>query len=136
MSELTDLERAVLCKLLDGEDENLAALRRQLEIATVESRDMTGVGFYTKLVVRNGSHRLSDRRSAIFGDVIAEIRGLRNGAGFLLFVTEGLLDILEGYSTDEPWPKEITSFKLRYERPGERDLDGLRSLPREPRQEA
>jgi hypothetical protein len=57
-----------------------------------------------------------------FGDVIAEVNGLRNGAGFLLYVTDGVLDVLEGYSYGEQWPSTINNFKLGYTKGKERDF--------------
>jgi hypothetical protein len=125
MSQLEPLERGVIEKLLEGDDETLAKLRRQFEKAVVVKREMSGVGFYTTLAVKEGVYRIDDR-SFIFGDVIAEIPGLENGAGFLLYVRDGLLDCLEGYTYgDERWPQQLTGFMLRYEKAGQRDLTGL-----------
>jgi hypothetical protein len=125
MKKLTSLEWAVIQKLLDGENASLAKLRQQADTAQVLSREMTGVGFYTTLAVTPGLHRL-DNRSFTFGDVIAEIPGVRNGAGFLLYVQNGLLHMVEGYTYgDESWPDRITTFQLRYQKPGERDLGAL-----------
>jgi hypothetical protein len=36
-------------------------------------------------------------RRARFGDVLAEIEGLKPGAGFALFIDDGLITMLEGY---------------------------------------
>jgi hypothetical protein len=127
MTELTDLERAVLEKLLAGDDERLAELREQLETTLVSKREMTGVGFFTTLSVLSSTHRLNNR-SLELGGVIGEIPTLTYGAGFLLFVRDGFLDVLEGFVYgDEPWPKTISRFELRYTRPGPRDLDALLS---------
>ncbi|SRR6266511_2358771 len=125
MTELTDLERAVLEKLLAGDDQRLAELREQLETTLVSKREMTGVGFFTTLSVLNSTHRLDDR-SFELGDVSADITGLTHGAGFVLFIRNGLLDTLEGYTYgDDRWPEKISSFRLRYDAP--RDLEALLS---------
>ena len=125
MTELTDLEYAVLEKLLAGDDERLMRLRRQLETAIASKREMTGVGFFTTLEVLDPTHRL-DERSVELGDVNAEISGLTHGAGFLLFIRNGLLETLEGYTYgDNRWPEKISSFRLRYDAPEPRNLDGL-----------
>lgn len=113
MTELNPLERAVLTKLLAGDAPALIALRRQLDIATVASRQLTGAGFYTTFELPHDVP-LAPIRRARFGDVEAEIAGLKHGAGFLVYVDDGKLDMLEGYSYDEPWPNSVQSFELRY----------------------
>jgi hypothetical protein len=60
-----------------------------------------------------------------FGDVIGELPELSSGAGFLLYIKNGVLDILEGYSYDDPWPSSIGSFKLKYVSREQRDWNAL-----------
>ena len=115
-------------KLLDGEDEVLSVLRQQLKGAAVSAREMTGVGFYTTFSVPDEVSRVPGNVSFKFGDVIANIRGLKLGAGFLLYVREGALHMLEGYTYDEPWPQRISSFELSYTRSNRRDLENIRNI--------
>ncbi len=61
-----------------------------------------------------------------FGDVIGDIPGLASGAGFLLYIKNGVLDMLEGYSYDEPWPESINSFNLKYMNGERRDWVALK----------
>lgn len=117
---LNQFESDVLAKLLEGDKPELVILREQLAKARV-SRKMTGVGFYLEFTFDNGVPRL-DAQSLQFGDVEAEIKGLEHGAGFLLFVRDGLLLMLEAYTYDEPWPAQIESYKLRYHSESERQL--------------
>jgi hypothetical protein len=114
MTELTDLERAVLEKLVAGDDQRLAELREQLETTLASKREMTGVGFFTTLSVLDPTHRLGDQ-SLELGGVIAQIPSLTYGAGFLLFIRNGFLNLLEGFVYgDDPWPENISSFEIRY----------------------
>jgi hypothetical protein len=115
---LEPLESAVLQKLLDGEHPILAALRHQLGGLCVLTREFSGVGFFTQLkpAVEAVPAPFASR-TIRFGDVLARIPGLEHGAGFLLFVENGRLDMLEGYSFDEPWPARIRDFTLSYEDP-------------------
>jgi hypothetical protein len=57
-------------------------------------------------------------------DVVATIEGLEHGAGFVLFIENGLLDNLEGFTYDEPWPDRLGGYSLRYMNE-ERDLSDL-----------
>ena len=123
-NELSIMEEAVLKKLLDGHLPLLIQLRRQLEQCTVAKREFTGHGFFTELTVPENIPRTT-RLDIKFGDVIGEVPGLANGAGFLLYVKDGILDMLEGYSYDEPWPLSIEGFKLKYTKGEERDWVAL-----------
>jgi len=127
MNDLTTLERKVMQALLDGDDDILSLLRKQVETVIVVKREMTGVGFFTTFVVPDGIPRADDQ-SLKFGDVIANISGLAHGAGFLLYVEHGALHMLEGYTYDEPWPKEISEFELTYTAGEQRDLEALRKI--------
>jgi len=123
---MTLLEKEVMKLLLDGADPALAVLRQQLEYARLAKRENTGVGFYTKFTIPDSVPRLDEGKSFKFGDVVADIDGLKHGAGFLLFVTDGALDELEGYCYDEAWPKEVIGFKLAYFGGSGRDMKSLR----------
>ncbi len=124
MIKLLPIEKAVLEKLLEGTHPLLVSLRLQLEHCIVATRELTGCGFYTTLTVLDDTPRI-DGLNVQFGDVVAEIAGLKNGAGFLLYLKDGLLDMLEGYSFDEPWPEAVDAFNLRYNNVGSRDFGDL-----------
>jgi hypothetical protein len=121
---MTDLEMAVMVKFLDGDHSTLKALRQQLASCRVDKREFTGAGFYTDFVVDNS---VVDQLHGDFNldEVIAEIDGLKHGAGFVLYVRNGMLQSLEGYSYDEPWPEKISGFKLRFMQGENRDWQAL-----------
>lgn len=124
--DLLPLELAVLVKLLEGDDPRLRALQRQLQGISVESREFTGVGFYTGLVVRPSAPPAPlDVPKGTLGDVYAEIDGVEHGAGFLLFIKAGRLHLLEGFTYDEPWPEVVDGFRLTYTGGETRNLRGL-----------
>jgi len=121
---LSKIERAVLEKLLDGELPLLIQLRLQLARCAVVKREFTGFGFYTTITVPEDVHRTAGL-SIKFGDIIGEIPRLVNGVGFLLYIKDGVLDMLEGYSYDESWPPPINNFNLKYMNGEERDWVAL-----------
>jgi len=126
MSSLTELERAVLEMLLAGDHPILECLRKQLSLVQVTRREWTGVGFFTDLVIPESAEpaKMLPGRATI-GDVLAEIAGLDHGAGFVLFIEDGKLDFLEGYSYEEPWSEARSEYSLRYRAPNVRDLNSL-----------
>ncbi len=114
-SKLSKLELSVVKKLLEGELPPLALLRSQLDGATVSTRTLTGVGFYLTLELRPDVAPASVRAGrVVVGDVGARIPGLEHGAGFLLYIQDRKLSMLEGYSYDEAWPADTNAFELFY----------------------
>jgi hypothetical protein len=128
MSILNELEMAVLDKLLAGDEPALSCLREQRQRMHVTKREHTGVGFFTEFGHPSDVSRLPTSKNIRFGDVLAEIDGLEHGAGFLLFIDNGLITMLEGYSNaNETWPDKVGIFELRYWAP-RRDLAVFQSL--------
>jgi hypothetical protein len=125
-AQLSDFEQQAMNTLLKGEDPILSTLRQQLKASRVAGREYTGVGFYTTFKVPDESQRVPQRKRFTIGDVVAEIKGLAHGAGFLLFVENGVLDFLEGFTYDEEWPTEVTEFRLQYTSGLSRDMDALK----------
>jgi hypothetical protein len=110
--ELSPLERDVIASILAPEHPVMNALRLQLEHCRASSREATGVGFYTSLEVAPDIEPAPVKPGTMdLGDVNAVIDGLEHGAGFVLFVTDGVLHMLEGFSYDEPW----TNIDARFE---------------------
>jgi hypothetical protein len=119
------MELQVMDKLLVGENLVLELLRNQLSVSRIASREATGIGFYLNFEVDSEDFSLSKvpgvKTNFSFGDVEMSAKSLKNGAGFLLWVKDGKIDFLEGYTYDENWPEQIDSFELHYIG-GDRDL--------------
>jgi len=113
-SEFSALESDVVRTLLTGDAPGLQVLREQWSQARLLHREATGVGFFTHFSLPLGVHRLS-KANARIGDVLADVAGLQNGAGFILWVEAGVISCLEGYSFGEDWPSDIDRYALRYE---------------------
>lgn len=113
-SGLNQFEQAVLDKLLAGDHDVLATLRAQAAKARVVSRELTGAGFNLQFRVPSDVPRVTLPADFELGDVDASIDGLAHGAGFLLFVRDGRIAMLEGYSYEESWPTDIRRFTLAY----------------------
>lgn len=123
-TSLLPLEKAVLEKVFSGDVPLLVQFREQLGRCSVTTREATGFGFYTTLNVPESTARIPGLDFK-FGDVVGEIPDLSSGVGFLIYVKDGIVSMLEGYSYDEPWPPSIDSFRLRYVGGDKRDLTTL-----------
>ena len=117
----TDLEGRVLSLLLDGEAVGLETLRKQLSLAKVTRREFTGVGFFSTLEVPEHLPRLSFSGQIAFGDVQLGCKPLKDGAGFVLFLEDGELAVLEAYTYgDDFWPDSLgksddtTKYEVSY----------------------
>jgi hypothetical protein len=111
---LDDLEVGVLEMLVAGDAPSMRRLQGQVAECRVRERERSGAGFFTKLGVDPSEVEPIDVGAARLGDVVAEIEGLQHGAGFLLWIAQGYLDMLEAYSFDEHWPDEVGTFSLAY----------------------
>ena len=92
----------------------LADRRRGLATAKCISRDYTGVGLYTELLVDPSSPKLNEARWKIedmpTGD--AEHPDLPAGAGLILWVKDGYISCLESYTYEGSWPENESLFRL------------------------
>ena len=124
--ELTALERAVLDKLFAGDHPSFPAFRAQVERVRVIERTFSGVGVFSDLMVPEDVPAASGlaKDPLWWGDVYVEFDGLAHGGGFVIRIADGRLEMLEGFTFDEPWPAEGTGFRLRYQ-PFPRQLDAL-----------
>jgi hypothetical protein len=98
MVGLSPLEAAVLqehCNQLGPQD--AAALRAQISDVSVLSRKNTGAGFFTYFSIEKDSvpQIRSDTRDCC---VAAKINGVENALGFILWLKDGYIDFLEGYT--------------------------------------
>ncbi len=109
------LIKEVMSKLLSGNTSILNTLREQFQKCCITKTELTGVGFFVYFKFPDNIRRIADAKESFsFGDVKADINGLKHGAGFLLYVNDGAIDCLEGYSYDEPWPENIQEFYVDY----------------------
>ncbi len=119
LNKLTKLEIDVMEFLLKGNNDVLEILREQYSnVIDISRTNNNGYGYYIYFIIRDDINKLNEinniKLDFCFGDVIATVEGLKNGAGFLLWVKNGLIHMLEVYSYEEEWPKEILGYKVFY----------------------
>lgn len=109
--------------LLSGNHPNLAVLREQYDRADYEIRT-TGVGFFVEFTVPADVDPIPVSEDFQLGGVQADVDELEYGMGFVLFVRDGRISLLEGYTYEEPLPEAVTNVSVDYTS-GERDEDTL-----------
>jgi hypothetical protein len=121
----TLLEWQVLAKFLEGEEPALAVLRQQLGHLVVTSRESSSAGFFTHFRIAGEAPGLTPAVSSQLNDVFFRTPKLKNGGGVVLWIAKGYLEMLEGYTFDEPWAEPMTEFSLYYFDDDRRDLGDI-----------
>lgn len=118
-------ERDVINMLLDGDHPFLDVLREQFAVSEVASREFSGAGFYLNLRVPGTSPRLPELKRLCISDVVGSIPSVLGGVGFVLYVENGVLSVLEGYTNGDDWDGAFEGYSLNYDHDGARDLGNL-----------
>jgi hypothetical protein len=103
-----EYELEAMNRLAAGEFEILGSLRRQLALAEPLKRTFTGAGFYLDLSLPKDVPLVNTpKRRLIVDGVNADLTGVTDGVGFVLFVDLGKVSMLEGFTYDGAWPKDV-----------------------------
>ena len=98
--------------MLEKPSENLQTIKQQLAVANVAGREFTGKGFFTNFIVPVDATIKRDLPNMELTGFNAEFPNLEHGAGFILFIRDGVVSWLEGFTYDENWPDKTDGFKL------------------------
>jgi hypothetical protein len=102
----------LLPQLLEGDHPVLAILREQYRLSEVGTVELTGVGFFADLEVPPDVTRV-EPASFAGGDANIELVGVQHGAGCVLFVRDGRLSLLEGYThAGEEWAEDAVVLSV------------------------
>lgn len=114
----TELERAVVESMLA--DRELPCLRRSVdfEAVNVRDRDFTGVGFLTELEPSVGLKVFESGIRLRWGKVGARLNASKVETGFLVYVDDGYVSTVEGYTYGDEWPNKVEAFELYELKPG------------------
>ena len=106
-------EREVMEMIAKENPKYEAKIMAQYEKAHVIKREFTGHGFFTDFDITDPADSLGCGYNNQLGDLTAEFPEVKFGAGFVLFIKNGFIEMLEGYVYgDEAWPDQITEYKL------------------------
>lgn len=116
--EATALERAVIGQLL--KDIDLSPVRSDVNFgkAKVIDREFTGVGFLTEFEPSQELKLFADGISLRWGKVGARLNACKVETGYVVYVDNGHLTSIEGYTYGDDWPESVSSFELYELRPG------------------
>ena len=105
-------EREVMMFLAKEKPEFEAQIMAQYDKCRIKSREFTGVGFYTNFEITDPADSFGNGIIEPFGSLHVDFPGLKYGSGYVLFVKDGFITMLEGYTYGEVWPDKITGYKV------------------------
>lgn len=116
--KLTELETAVLERMVAGN--HPARLRRAFhaDAVTVMGRELTGAGFLTELQRSPELRLFEDGVSIRLGTIGARLNRTMTETGYVVYVDDGYVTSVEGYTYGDEWPTEVETFELYELRPG------------------
>lgn len=112
MEQLTAFEQEAIATILRGDHPVFAGLRTQLARCEVSKREFTGVGFFTTLTIPADVPSVRVDRRLALGDVHVTMDGVEHGVGLVLFVEDGRLALLEGFTYDDAWPADVRNYRI------------------------
>lgn len=115
-----EFENELLAAITSGSSPGLERLKKQFDNAAVESREMTGVGFFVHYNVAK-SRVAPFTKDFIFGDIDIKVDGLDFGAGVVIFIKDGYITCMECYAFGDGWPNTYENVEFSYD-PFPRDL--------------
>ncbi len=114
----TELERAVVESMLA--DRELPVLSRTVdfEAVNVRDRELTGAGFFTELEPSDCLRLFEGGVRLRWGKAGARLNASKVETGYLVYVDDGYVSTIEGYTYGDEWPNQIDTFELYELKPG------------------
>lgn len=106
------LEHSVVNRMLA--DPGLQPLRRSVDSSsmTVVSREFTSAGFLTEFERSDWLKLFHDGFSLRWGKVGARLNELGIDTGYVVYIDDGYVSTVEGYTYGEEWPFEVVDIQL------------------------
>ena len=106
--QYSEFEKLILDDIVAQYPEYAPNLARQLASARVGKRTIYAHGFYTEYEIEDRDARIEGATTPTLGKRQWKLNDLRYGSDYILWLREGYVAGLEGFSYGEPWPEEIT----------------------------
>lgn len=111
LQRASDFERAVIGHILEKE---APEYKKHLPYLSVDRRENTDAGIYVYFNYLDNPTLFSSENRTIGQSVYAEIEGLEGGAGFMLYIDNGRITMLESFSHGSgSWPAQILKFDIQ-----------------------
>lgn len=114
--EHNELANIVMEMLLRGDDTVLTILREQYKSARIVSEKCNNAGFYITYQINDAPIIPNEyNRTFQIGDLNGLVDNINGAVGFVLFVKNGYIIMLEGYTNIlDQWPESDSQIELQY----------------------
>lgn len=113
-----ELEKAIISKMLTDTELQPASRSANLDGTNVTDRTFTGAGFLTEFE-RSTETRLFEPGTTLrWGKVGARLNTVKLETGYVVYVDDGYVTTVEGYTYGEPWPERVENIELYTLTPG------------------
>jgi hypothetical protein len=114
----TELEQLVIGRLLA--DHELKPLRSAVnfDVVVVTDRELTGVGFLTEFERSEELKVFEAGVSLRWGSAGARLNASKIETGYLVYVDDGYITAVEGYTYGEDWPDQVQQIEIYKVEPG------------------
>ena len=102
-----EFEKIIITDIIEQYPEYKQKLQAQFEKITEQKREFSTYGFSTHYAVTSAEETLGNNKNLQLGKCQWNINGLQHGSDYILWIKNGLISCLEGFSYNEPWPDEI-----------------------------
>ena len=110
-----ELEKRIMEMLLTNAHPVAKILMHQYQHSEIKSRRYSGAGFFTDFKVETGVD-MAPKNNFEIGGISADIGDNKDVLGFLLFIRDGFIDWLEGYTQGiDNWPDSYEDVVLKFD---------------------
>ena len=102
-----EFEKIIITDIIEQYPEYKQKLQAQFEKSVVQKREVSTYGFSTYYTVTAPEEALGNNENLQLGKSQWKINGLQHGSDYILWIKNGFITCLEGFSYNEPWPNEI-----------------------------
>ena len=114
----TELEKAVLGNMLADPQLKAAKSAVNFDAVNVTDRELTGVGFLTEFERSKELKLFDDGFSLRWGKLGARLNASKLETGYLVYVDNGYVTTIEGYTYGDEWPDQVENIELYELKPG------------------
>lgn len=110
--KISELEKAVIGSILA--DSELTPIKSTVNFDTVvvSDREFTGPGFMTEFERSEELKLFASGISLRWGNVGARLNASRLETGYLIYVDDGYVTAVEGYTYGDVWPDHVDRIEL------------------------
>jgi len=109
---LNKLEKLLMQKFLEDESIKIAKINANFNLVDISDRELTGAGFLTQLKNCDELKVSATNRSFKWGKLGAKLNSEKIETGYLIYIENGYIDAIEGYTYGEDWPEEIDEIEM------------------------